>query len=365
MRFVVKLSIPALALFVLTSVSCSDPLKPSEDAGPLNVTRLSVGESGGEWTYLTYACAQPDPTNDNEIEFRWRLFNASGIQTHAGSWYNGEDFPNCATQMMMPLVPHRLRDHTKEFLDLEVYSNGDRTFSHRYYFNQNGATFSGFYQWGNPPNEQRKYMYLTLDWSPISYPVHHITMDLDGPVVGRSRLVEVRAYSEQGVELFNQGPVGWTSQNPELATVNSAAQVTGTVPWQRYAGLVTGVSTGGATTAYAMLTASLPATYGNYSSLVRIQNSLPGAGVLLQGPTTLGYDSGTCTWTANPMGGTPPYSYQWTVNGYFDGGQAQTMNNESFSNIWTIRVDATDFYGESASAEINVNYTPQQPPCAG
>lgn len=73
----------------------------------------------------------------------------------------------------------------------------------------------------------------------------------------------------------------------------------------------------------------------------------------ISGPVTVYLDEGGGTWTAGAQGGTPPYSYDWYVDGHhLDSGPAYSGYPGQGSH--SVRVDATDAAGKRHSAQLGV-----------
>ena len=61
-----------------------------------------------------------------------------------------------------------------------------------------------------------------------------------------------------------------------------------------------------------------------------------------------------CTWTATAMGGTLPYTYDWTVDGNPAFGNGGSLTFSNFGNPFTLGVTVTDGAGTQLSASGNI-----------
>jgi serine protease len=80
----------------------------------------------------------------------------------------------------------------------------------------------------------------------------------------------------------------------------------------------------------------------------------PPVGVAITGPNQVPARH-SCTWTAGAWGGTPPYSYAWTVNGSAAGNGSDTLTINTPSAGFTIAVVASDAGGQHAATSVSVS----------
>lgn len=83
----------------------------------------------------------------------------------------------------------------------------------------------------------------------------------------------------------------------------------------------------------------------------------PSLNVSISGPTEIP-PGATCTWTASVANGTPPFSYNWTIDGNFAGTAYSATGSKdpgNFSSSFLVRVSVTDSGGSSGERQITVN----------
>jgi hypothetical protein len=88
----------------------------------------------------------------------------------------------------------------------------------------------------------------------------------------------------------------------------------------------------------------------------------PPLAVTISGPATV-KPNVTCTWLANAVNGTTPYTYSWTVN---SGDPIGTASSLTFTNIGTpfnLTVQVTDAVGAVASNSLYVIIAPGAANC--
>lgn len=129
-----------------------------------------------------------------------------------------------------------------------------------------------------------------------------------------------------------------------------------------YASLTRGGTSSCSSTGYSYV--DLYSLFGYYL-VARVDNSqcpVPDLSVYIDGPTSLFFFGSTCrlaTWNAVASGGVPPYTYSWTVNGYWVGSGSsfsQYYCGEGYDYYYedVIGVTVYDSAGHQASASVTV-----------
>lgn len=82
----------------------------------------------------------------------------------------------------------------------------------------------------------------------------------------------------------------------------------------------------------------------------------------LSGPGSV-RSAATCLWTATGSGGTPPYSFQWLVNGLIQASSTNELTYQNGGSAFRVDVRITDVHAQSVLVSKNVAISGTAPPC--
>ena len=162
---------------------------------------------------------------------------------------------------------------------------------------------------------------------------------------GESAFYTATAYDQNG-NIMNWKTFTWTSSNTDVASVSSYDYRTGRAYARGY----------GSTAIYAHVDGV--SAWGR----IDVPIYVPSFGVTISEPANVRAKT-TCTWFANAVGGTQPYSYEWKVNGVVVGGPSQDLTWTSGTTPFTMEVTVTDATGDITGGSRTVNIDPYAATC--
>ena len=138
----------------------------------------------------------------------------------------------------------------------------------------------------------------------------------------------------------------WASSNIDAVGVSAFDYRTGRVNARGYGTSTVSASTGGQTG----------------SATISVPVYVPSFGVTISEPANVRARA-TCTWFANAVGGSPPYTYAWRVNGSPAGGPSQDLTWMAGTTPFTIEATVTDATGSITGGSRTVNIDPYAATC--
>ena len=334
--------------------------EPHERVGPgLDGTQLQSVGFNQDSTYIDFWNFHPGDgfSGDAELRFTATFLHGATQQLYFGVYEQGNVEEDLGYDVTAPLINYhprvssdKLRIHLWEDDPAGQYDDqplGDDYYGYVDYYAPERGVMKQF-------TEGSDLVEIIVDWFDGTNRIpSQIYVAPSQPTVAAGATVQLSytAYDQTGAAMSpsQHAAPTWQSANPAVATVSSSGRITGGSPGST---TITITVCPTLSPGSPCKQASVPVTVVNGPASLSVSINGPGAAM----------PNETCSWWSSVSGGTGSYTYNWYVDGAWQGGSYDLYYANTGSSF-TIQLDVRDSNGATGSASHFVTVSSSEGPC--